>query len=82
MKSHLICSEKNTKIINIECQNVCFMQRSTGEGWVAIDEVIASEEYDGNCPTVPESSAMTTIAPDTTTTEQEPGTSPTIAPVI
>ncbi len=51
-----------------------FMQRSTGEGWVAIDEVIASEEYDGNCPTVPESSAMTTIAPDTTTTEQEPGT--------
>ncbi len=54
------------------------MQRSTGEGWVAIDEVIASEEYDGNCPTVPESSAMTTIAPDTTTTEQEPGTSPTV----
>ena len=80
MKSHIICFEKNTKIINIEC--LCFMQRSTGEGWVAIDEVIASEEYDGNCPTVPESSAMTTIAPDTTTTEQKPGTSPTIAQVI
>ncbi len=77
-----MCFVKNSQNINIECQNVCFMQRSTGEGWVAIDEVIASEEYDGNCPTVPESSAMTTIAPDTTTTEQEPGTSPTITPVI
>lgn len=43
-------------------------EAGSGQGWAAIDEVIASEEYEGNCPTVPESAAVTTIAPDTTTT--------------
>jgi hypothetical protein len=50
-----------------------FAVRSTsmGEGWAAIDEVIASEEYQGNCPTLPDSSAVTTVAPDTTTTTKK-----------
>jgi hypothetical protein len=46
---------------------------SGGEGWAAIDEIIASEEYEGNCPTIPETSAVTTVPPDTSTTPSSIG---------
>ena len=48
----------------------------SSEGWAAIDEVLASEEYEGTCPTMPETSAVTTVAPDTPpTTAGRPGQS-------
>ena len=61
--------------VEVYNRKVKFEAQKTGEhdkGWVAIDNINV-EATEGNCETIPQEAQISTVLPETTTTEKPKG---------